>query len=204
MKRPLHIVTALFATLVVALPAWAAEEVVVPTDAAHHGGGGGMPQLNASTFPSQIFWLFVTFLLLFWLYRSKALPRVAAILEARQTRISADLDRAGKLREEAEAALVRYQQVVSDAQAKAGTQIRVTRERLVDESAKRQSELDAVLAARVAEAEQRIRASRESALADLNAVAIEVAQAAATRLIGREVSREAAEAALASVTKEAA
>lgn len=194
MKRPLHIVTVLFAALVVASPAFAAEEA----------GGGGMPQLDTSSFAGQVFWLFVTFLLLFWLYRTKALPRVKEILEARESRIAADLDRAGKLREEAEAALVRYQQVVADAQAKAGTQIKATRERLVDESTKRQAELDAVLATKVSEAEGRIRAAREDALRDLNAVAVEVAQAAAGRLIGREVSREAAEAALASVTKEAA
>jgi len=203
MKRPLHIMTALFVALVAALPAWAAEEVVSPTAVAEHKTVG-MPQLDTSSFASQIFWLFVTFLILFWLYRTRAVPRVAEILETRQNRISGDLDRAGKLREEAEAALVRYQQVVSDAQAKAGTQIRATRERLVDESAKRQAELDAVLATRVAEAEQRIRAARETALRDLNAVAVEVAQAAASRLIGRDVSREAAEAALALVTKEAA
>jgi F-type H+-transporting ATPase subunit b len=197
MKQMSHGMTVLFATLVAAIPAFAAEE-------AGHGGGGGMPQLDPTSFASQIFWLVVTFLLLFWLLRTKALPRVSEILEARQTRVAADLDRAGKLREEAEAALVRYQQVVADAQAKAGTQIRETRERLVSESASRQAELDAMLAGKVADAEARVRASREAALADLNAVAVEVAQAAASRLIGRDVSREAAEAALAAVTREAA
>jgi F-type H+-transporting ATPase subunit b len=193
MKRPLHIVTVLTAALLAAVPAFAAEEA-----------SGGMPQLDASTFASQIFWLIVTFLLLFWLFRTKALPRVGEILEGRQDRIAADLDRATKLREEAEAALVRYQQVVADAQAKAGTQIRETRERLVAESSGRQAELDAVLASKIADAEQRIGKTREAALADLHSVAIEVAQAATARLIGREVPHETAKAALEAVAKEAA
>jgi F-type H+-transporting ATPase subunit b len=194
MKRPLHIVTVLTAALLAAVPAFAAEEA----------GGGGMPQLDASTYASQIFWLIVTFLLLFWLLRTKALPRVGEILEARQDRVAADLDRATKLREEAEAALVRYQQVVADAQAKAGTQIRETRERLIAESSSRQAELDAELAVKVADAEQRIAKTREAALADLHTVAIEVAQAATARLIGREIPRETARTALEAVVKEAA
>ncbi|MGE3740510.1 MAG: hypothetical protein AB7I59_13525, partial [Geminicoccaceae bacterium] len=68
-------------------------------DAAEHGGG--LPQLDASTFPSQIFWLIVSFATLCWLLSRKALPRVSDILEARQSRISSDLDQAAALRNEA-------------------------------------------------------------------------------------------------------
>jgi F-type H+-transporting ATPase subunit b len=182
--------------------------LAVPVMAAVEGGAAhesaGLPQLDTSSYPSQIFWLAVSFLLLFWLFRTKALPRVGEVLEARQDRIAADLDRATKLREEAEAALVRYQQVVSEAQGKASTQIRETRERLVAESSARQAELDAALTKKIDEADQRIRAARDAALAELHSVAVEVAQAATTRLIGREVPRAAAEAALAAVVKEAA
>jgi F-type H+-transporting ATPase subunit b len=178
--------------------------LAVPVMAAVEGGAAhesaGLPQLDTSSYPSQIFWLAVSFLLLFWLFRTKALPRVGEVLEARQDRIAADLDRATKLREEAEAALVRYQQVVSEAQGKASTQIRETRERLVAESSARQAELTK----KIDEADQRIRAARDAALAELHSVAVEVAQAATTRLIGREVPRAAAEAALAAVVKEAA
>ena len=176
-----------------AVPAFAAEEV-------HEG----MPQLNAATYPSQIFWLIVSFLLLFWLLRTKALPKVSEILEARQDRVAADLDRATKLREDAEAALRRYEQVVAEAQDKAGTQIRETRERLIAESTARQAELDRTLAAKIADAEQRIGATRKAALADLHSVAVEVAQAATTRLVGVDVPREKAQAALDAVVAEAA
>jgi F-type H+-transporting ATPase subunit b len=93
---------------------------------------------------------------------------------------------------------------VSEAQGKASTQIRETRERLVAESSARQAELDAALTKKIDEADQRIRAARDAALAELHSVAVEVAQAATTRLIGREVPRAAAEAALAAVVKEAA
>ena len=99
---------------------------------------------------------------------------------------------------------MRYQKVVADAQGKASGQIAATRERLIAENTARQAELDADLAAKVEAAEQRIQAARDAALAELHNVAVEVAQAATQRLIGREVPRAAAEAALAAVTKEAA
>jgi F-type H+-transporting ATPase subunit b len=198
MQRLLRSMITSLPALVLAAPvfAQAVDEV--------HETSAGLPQLDPSSFPSQIFWLAVSFLLLFWLFKTKALPRVGEVLESRQDRIAADLDRATKLREEAEAALVRYQKVVADAQGKASGQIAATRERLIAENTARQAELDADLAAKVAAAEQRIQAARDAALAELHSVAVEVAQAATQRLIGREVPRAAAEAALAAVTKEAA
>lgn len=198
MQRLLRTTIMSLPALLLAAPVLAAVEAVETHEKA------GLPQLDATTFPGQIFWLIVSFLLLFWLFRTKALPRVGEVLESRQDRIAADLDRATKLREEAEAALVRYQQVVSEAQGKASSQIAATRERLVAENSARQAELDATLASKVAEAEKRIEAARESALSELHSVAVEVAQAATARLIGREVPREKAEAALAAVVKEAA
>ena len=38
-----------------------------------------MPQLHAHTFPSQIFWLVVSFVLLYLLMRAVALPRIEKI-----------------------------------------------------------------------------------------------------------------------------
>ena len=127
-------------------------------DAAEHGGG--LPQLDAATFPSQIFWLIVSFIALYWLFSRKALPRVGEILEARQTRIASDLDRAAALRAEAEEALRRHEAVVAEAQARAAARIKETQDRLAADATKRQAEVDAELNAKLAEAEARIGSAR--------------------------------------------
>src|SRR3954452_18999661 len=62
----------------------------------------GMPQLNAGTYPSQIFWLVIGFATLYYLMRRKALPRVTEILEARQDPVAGGLRPAGPLRGGAE------------------------------------------------------------------------------------------------------
>ena len=171
-------------------------------EAAEHGGG--LPQLDASTFPSQIFWLIVSFLALYWLLSRKALPRVGEILEARQGRIAADLDRAAALRNEAEEALRKHEAVVAEAQARAAAQLKETQDRLTAEAAKRQAELDAQLHAKLAEAEGRIGAAKDAALAQIQGVAAEVAKAAVQRLTGIEVAAEEAGATVARVLGEAA
>jgi F-type H+-transporting ATPase subunit b len=159
-------------------------------------GGGGLPQLDTRTYPSQIFWLIVSFALLYWLLKTKAIPRIADILETRQDRIGADLDRAARLRADAEAALKKHDAILAEAQAKAQRRLREAQERVAAELARHQAELDADIAKRLRDAEARINAAKTAALADVATVAAEVAQAAARRLAGLEVGPEEARAAV--------
>jgi F-type H+-transporting ATPase subunit b len=163
-----------------------------------------MPQLEVSTYVSQIFWLIVCFSILYYLLSKKALPRVAEILEARADRIRADLDEAQRLKKDAEDALGRYEQVVAEAQGKAQAQIAETQAKLQAEAADAQAKLDEKLAKQVGEAEARIAKARADALKDLDDAAITTAQAAAERLAGVKVTKTDAKAALSAVQKEAA
>jgi F-type H+-transporting ATPase subunit b len=155
-----------------------------------------VPQLDIWTFPSQIFWLLITFSTLYYLLSRKALPRVSEILEARQDRIAADLDQAQRLRREAEAALATYEQSMAKAQDEAHRLLTEAQNRLQAEAAERQAELDRQLGKQVTEAEQRVAAARDRALAELEDAAVGAAQAAAERLAGVRVSATAAQRAL--------
>ncbi|BCX19753.1 MAG: ATP synthase subunit b [Geminicoccaceae bacterium] len=159
-------------------------------------GGGGLPQLDTRTYPSQIFWLIVSFALLYWLLKTKAIPRIADILETRQDRIGADLDRAARLRADAEAALKKHDAILAEAQAKAQKRLREAQERVAAELARHQAELDADIAKRLRDAEARIGAAKSAALAEVATVAAEVVQAAARRLAGLEVGLDEARAAV--------
>lgn len=171
-------------------------------EAAEHGGG--LPQLDVLTYPSQIFWLILSFGTLYYLMSRKALPRLGEILEARQERIASDLDRAAKLRAEAEEAMRHYQQVVAEAQAKASAELKAVEERLSAEASRKQAAIEADLAKQLDEAEARIAAAKNAALAEIKGVAGEVAQAAVQRLAGLQVSESEVKAALDKVLAEAA
>ncbi|SNB54326.1 F-type H+-transporting ATPase subunit b [Arboricoccus pini] len=165
------------------VPAALAEDVAEGEHASR-----GLPQLNPATFASQIFWLIVAFVLLYWLLSRKALPRVAETLETRHARITADLDRAGQLRAEAAQALQSYEDLLADTRSKASAEIERTREEVLSGLAKRQAELDAELGARIRSAEERIEEARLAALQEIRSVAADATRAAVKRLAGIDVS----------------
>ncbi|HWG80032.1 MAG TPA: F0F1 ATP synthase subunit B' [Stellaceae bacterium] len=163
-----------------------------------------MPQLDVSTFPTQLFWLAVTFIALYILMATLGLPRVAKIIDARRGRVDGDLEKAGQMKAEAEAVIAAYERALAEARAQAQQTLKETTERLGAEAAKRQSAIAEKLAAETAAAEKRIDAARTAALSGLRGIAIDVAQAATARLAGGEIDAERAAAAVDAVLKERA
>jgi F-type H+-transporting ATPase subunit b len=145
-----------------------------------------MPQLDFSTWVPQLFWLAITFFVLFLLMKGVALPQVNAALEARRNRLDDDLARAAQLKSEAEAIIAAYEAALAQARAQAQATIRETTERLDAAAAERQRTLAAALAERTAAAERDIVAAKERALAQINTVAAEVAGSLAAKLTGAE------------------
>ena len=182
-------------------------DLVIVDDGTHGGAAeheGGMPQLETASYPSQILWLIVSFGLLYWLMKSRGLPRVAEILETRRGRVDNNLERAQRLRGEAETAYKRQEEAVASAHAKAGDDVRAMREKVNAETAERQQELDAKLDERIKEAEARIDRSRRSALAEVDGVAAEVANAMIERLVGKPMSEADVRSAVENAKSEAA
>ena len=68
-----------------------------------------MPQLDITTYSSQIFWLIVTFGVLYYLVVRKALPHISEVLESRQAKIDDDLKIAAARKEEAGQVLAEYE-----------------------------------------------------------------------------------------------
>lgn len=76
----------------------ATHDVVEAVEALAEEAEKGLPQLDFTSFPSQIFWLAVTGLVLFQLMNKVALPRISSVLEERADAIADDLDRAEDFR----------------------------------------------------------------------------------------------------------
>jgi F-type H+-transporting ATPase subunit b len=143
-----------------------------------------MPQLEISTFIPQLFWLAVTFGLLFLLMAKIGLPRVGRLIEARRKRIDDDLARAAQLKAEAEAALAAYQRTLATARSAAQAAVKETTDRLSAEAAERQKQLSETLAAQIAAAERQIAATKQQALARMHEIAAEVAQSVTEKITG--------------------
>lgn len=166
------------------------------------GGGGGMPQLNPESFASQIFWLIVTFLVFFLIAWRVALPKIGQVLADRRDRIDRDIAKAQDVRNEAEAVLAEYEKLSAEGRASAQVVIREANELAAAEAAAEHEKLGHRLADDIDKAERRIAEARTSALEGVGEVAAEIAQAAAAKLIGLEVSAKDAEGAVARAAKD--
>ena len=146
-----------------------------------------MPQFDPAVWPTQLFWLAVSFVVLYLLMARVALPRISTILEEREFRINDSLRRAESLKQDAEAAVAAYEKLMADARAKAQDQVHSVRERAARDAAERHAELNDRLSAEVAAAETRIAGARDQAIGELRGLAVDVAGAAVERLVGEKL-----------------
>ena len=152
---------------------------------------GGLPQLDVHTYPTQIFWLIVSFVVLYVIMSKVALPRIAEVLEERQERIADDIETAERLRSEAATVQAEYEKALADARGKAQELFRETADALAGEHAEAEAEAAKKIGRKTKTAETRIAKQRAEALESLRTVASETAAAATAKLIGVEPSAAA-------------
>jgi F-type H+-transporting ATPase subunit b len=163
-----------------------------------------MPQLEFADFMPQLFWLAVSFILLYVLMSRFALPKVATVLVERDRQIEEDLARAERLKTEADETLRSYESALAQARQEAQGLHRQASAEISALAAKREQAFAAEIGARTREAEERIDAAKRRALADLPVVASEVADSAFRRLTGEAPQPERVTAAVSSVLKRSA
>ncbi len=173
---------------------------LVPALAAEGESSGGLPQLKVETFPSQIFWLLIFFLLLYWLCANVFLPRLGGVIEERRNRIADDFDQAAEFKREAEAAEAAYNKALADAKASAAQIAAETRTRLDAEIAEMEAETDKQLEADITAAEARIAETASKAAESVMEAAKDTTKALVATLIDETPSDEAVDAALNSVS----
>ncbi len=156
-----------------------------------------MPQFEqADTFISQLFWLAITFGVLYLVLRYALLPRIADVLESRQDRIANDLEEAEKLKRESEEALKAYEAALATARANAQGMAAAAKAEASKDADRRSAELEAKLSADLKKADARIQEVRAAAVSSIHTVAQEAAQAITAKLIGVDVDSAAAETAV--------
>lgn len=143
-----------------------------------------MPQLDFTTFAPQLFWLLVTFVVLYGLMKWIAVPRVGRVIDRRRDKLEGDLNRASRLRDEAESVLADYQKTLAAARTEAQATLRETADRLAAEGAERQRVLAESLTRQIEAAEKRIAAMKDEALAEVRGIAVDVGAAVVEKLTG--------------------
>jgi F-type H+-transporting ATPase subunit b len=164
-------------------------------------GHTAFPPFQSEHFPSQLFWLVVSFVLLYALMAKVALPRIGSIFAERSRVIGDDLKAADDLKAKAEAAHTAYEQSLADARTRAQTIAGETHERQAAEAGATQKRLEAQLHERLAAAEQSIAATRSAAMGNVRGIAADTASAIVEHLIGQAPAAQDVAAALGDMAK---
>ncbi len=163
----------------------------------------GMPQLDPNSYPSQIFWLAVSFAVLFIVMWKVALPRVGETLANRQQKLTGDIEKAEQLKQDAENVQADLDKSLADARASAQDIMQKTAQDIAAAQEKRLEAFNADMATQADEAEQRINVAREQALASVREVAGDVASSVVEKLSGVSANSKAVEQALDAAGKDA-
>lgn len=142
----------------------------------------GMPQLDFSTWPNQIFWLLVTLVVIYLVLSKIALPRIGAVLADRKSTITNDLAAAEELKQKAVAAEKAYNDALTNARTEAAKIVAQAKAEIQKDLDAATAKADAEIAARAAESEKSIAEIRDGAAAAVSEVAKDVAAALVTAL----------------------
>jgi F-type H+-transporting ATPase subunit b len=157
---------------------------------------GGFPPFKIDTFPSQLFWLAVTFAFLFVVLWRFAGPRIQGVLADRRGRIEADIKSAEQFRRSAETAAAAYQAPLIEARERARAVAEQTRAEANRDADKAKADADAVAAADTSKAQARLAELRENAQRNIADVAQGAVVDIVARLTGQSVSSDEAAAAV--------
>jgi F-type H+-transporting ATPase subunit b len=142
------------------------------------------PPFDPATFSSQLLWLAITFAALYLVLSRVALPRIGGIIEARKARIEGDLKEAERLRAQTDKAVAAYEEALAQARQDAGKIAEETRQSIRADIEGKRAGVEKDLASRMSEADTRIQASKTAALANVETIAADTAQALVARLGG--------------------
>ena len=149
---------------------------------------GGMPQLNPEFWISQIFWLTLTFGILYIILSKLILPKISANLELRKSQIQENIEAAEKQRESSEAKIKEYDEIILKSKLEAKNIFKEAREKVIKDINSKQNVLDKRIDEEIQKAEKEIQILKDNAPIKINKIAIDTSSELLKKLIGAEVN----------------
>tara|TARA_B100000963_G_scaffold322471_1_gene306549 strand:+ start:25 stop:615 length:591 start_codon:yes stop_codon:yes gene_type:complete len=149
---------------------------------------GGMPQLNPEFWISQIFWLSLTFGVLYVILSKLILPKISANLELRKSQIQENIEAAEKQRENSELKLKEYNEILLKSNLDAKNIFREAREKALKNINSKKETLEKQINEEIKTAEEEIEILKKNAPEKIKKIAIETSTELVKKLIGAEIN----------------
>ena len=149
---------------------------------------GGMPQLDPEFWFSQIFWLVVTFGILYLVLSKLILPKISDNLEARKSQVLENLELAEKQRNESEAKLKEFDNIILKSKIDAKNLFNESRKKLLDDINNKRQKLDEEIDKEVKIVESEIEQLKKKSPEKINKIAIETSADLIKQLINADIN----------------
>ena len=149
---------------------------------------GGMPQLNPEFWISQIFWLIITFGILFIVLTKVILPKISDNLETRKLQILENIEIADRQKEESQKKIDEYEKIILDSKVKAKNYFNDAREKILDDINKKRTALEKDLDEEIGGVEKELSDLKNKSGEKINKIAAETSAELIKELIGEEVN----------------
>ena len=150
---------------------------------------GGMPQLNPEFWISQIFWLTLTFGILYFVLSKLILPKISENLELRKSQIQENIEAADKQRKDSENKLKEFEEILSKSKIEAKNIFKDAREIALKDINSKKEILDKQIDEEIQKVEEEIEILKKSAPEKINKIAIETSSELVKTFLGAEVNK---------------
>ena len=151
------------------------------------GSEAGMPQLNTEFWGAQVFWLILTFSILYLIVWKIFLPKITYSIENRKSKIVSDLNEAQKLKENAEKKLIEYNKIIENSKNEAKKIIEEGRRKLNVDLSIKKNKFSEEIEKELAAVEKEIKNLKKSSISNIEKISKEIT----TEVIKQIVSTEA-------------
>jgi len=149
---------------------------------------GGMPQLNPEFWISQIFWLTITFGILYVVLSKLILPKISVNLETRKSQILENIEAAEKQREDSEEKIREYDKIINSSKIEAKNYFNQARAKILKDISLKKESLDKEVDEEINKVEAEIKNLMDKAPEKINKIAIETSSDLIQQLIGADVN----------------
>ncbi len=162
---------------------------------------GGMPQLNPEFWISQIFWLILTFGILFIVLSKLILPKISESLEKRKSQILENISLAEKQRKESENKIKEYEKIILDVKNEAKNYFNSARQKALQEINKKKETLENEINEEIKVAENEIINLKNSSSEKIQKISITTSEDLIKQLIGIDVNSSSISAIVSDISK---
>lgn len=162
---------------------------------------GGLPQFDPYWFPSQIFWLMLTFGVMYLAFSRKILPSIAATIDNREQHTSNDLEMAERFTQEANDVQHNYEAQLANAKQQAHDIMLATENDLKEKADQQNQKFTEKSLQDIADIKTELDAFLDEALTEIEGEIAEISTMTAQQIAGIESSPKDAKSVVKSISK---